>query len=135
MLASSTKETIMQFASVRIVTADVDRLVGFYEALLEAKATRPSPDIAEFRWGQTAFAISSEALVERFNAGVAAPAQNRSAILEFQVEDTDAVHARLSAGIEVAMPPATMPWGNRSMLLRDPDGNAVNIFARPASGR
>ena len=33
--------------------------------------------------------------------------------------------------VEVAMPPATMPWGNRSMLLRDPDGNAVNVFARP----
>jgi hypothetical protein len=21
------------------------------------------------------------------------------------------------------------PWGNRSMLLRDPDGNRINIFA------
>jgi SAM-dependent methyltransferase len=24
--------------------------------------------------------------------------------------------------------PSTMPWGNRSLLFRDPDGNLVNIF-------
>ncbi len=121
----------MQFASARVVTADVDRLVAFYEALLEMKATRFAPEFAEFRWGAVAFAISDQALVQRFNAGVAVPGQNRSAIIEFQVEDTDAAHARLGAEVEVVMPPATMPWGNRSMLLRDPDGNAVNVFARP----
>jgi hypothetical protein len=25
--------------------------------------------------------------------------------------------------------PTTMPWGNRSILFRDPDGNPVNLFA------
>jgi len=25
--------------------------------------------------------------------------------------------------------PTTMPWGNRSILFRDPDGNLVNFFA------
>ena len=121
----------MQFASTRIVTADVDRLVGFYEALLGMTATRPAPEFAEFRWGPVAFAISDLTLVQRFNAGAAVPGQNRSAIIEFQVDDTDAVHARLSADVEIVMPPTTMPWGNRSMLLRDPDGNAVNVFVRP----
>lgn len=32
--------------------------------------------------------------------------------------------------------PATMPWGNRSPLFRDPDGNLVNFFTpvtRPPS--
>ena len=24
--------------------------------------------------------------------------------------------------------PTTMPWGNRSLLFRDPDGNLVNFF-------
>jgi hypothetical protein len=24
--------------------------------------------------------------------------------------------------------PTTMPWGNRSILFRDPDGNFVNFF-------
>jgi len=124
----------MQFASVRIVTANVDRLVAFYEALLGAPATRPSPDFAEFRWGGVAFAISSEAMIQRFNAGAAIAASNRSAIIEFQVDDVDAVRAGLAADTDVAMPPADMPWGNRSMLLRDPDGNVVNVFARLSRG-
>ena len=120
----------MQFASVRIVTANVDRLVEFYEALLGASAMRPSPEFAEFRWNGVAFAISSQTLVMRFNAGAAIAGANRSAIIEFEVEDVDAVYGRLAADVEVAMEPATMPWGNRSMLLRDPDGNVINIFAR-----
>jgi hypothetical protein len=28
--------------------------------------------------------------------------------------------------------PTTMPWGNRSLLFRDPDGNLVNLFTRPS---
>jgi len=30
------------------------------------------------------------------------------------------------------MPPTTQPWGNRSMVFRDPGGNLVNVFSRPA---
>ena len=29
--------------------------------------------------------------------------------------------------------PTTMPWGNRSLLVRDPDGNLVNLFTRMSS--
>jgi uncharacterized glyoxalase superfamily protein PhnB len=41
----------------------------------------------------------------------------------------DAVHQNLADFIEdVVAEPATMPWGNRSLLFRDPDGNLVNFF-------
>ena len=30
--------------------------------------------------------------------------------------------------------PTTLPWGNRSLLLRDPDGNLVSFFT-PLPGR
>ncbi|MDX6235491.1 MAG: hypothetical protein QOG10_306, partial [Kribbellaceae bacterium] len=30
--------------------------------------------------------------------------------------------------LEFVQEPTTMPWGNRSVLLRDPDGNLVNLF-------
>ncbi|MBE1470623.1 hypothetical protein H4W33_009697 [Kibdelosporangium phytohabitans] len=32
---------------------------------------------------------------------------------------------------DVVTEPTTMPWGNRALLVRDPDGNLVNFFARP----
>ena len=29
---------------------------------------------------------------------------------------------------EFVSEPTTMPWGNRALLFRDPDGNLVNFF-------
>jgi len=52
-------------------------------------------------------------------------------MIEFQVDDVDALHEQAkSLDADIVMPPSDMPWGNRSMLLRDPDGNVVNIFVR-----
>ena len=31
-------------------------------------------------------------------------------------------------GNSLVQAPTTMPWGNRSLLFRDPDGNLVNFF-------
>ncbi|MGW0420296.1 VOC family protein [Streptomyces sp. NPDC003015] len=41
----------------------------------------------------------------------------------------NAGHARLAAqGVEVLKPPTSQPWGRRSVWLRDPDGNIVNLY-------
>jgi uncharacterized glyoxalase superfamily protein PhnB len=119
----------MRFASVRLVTNDVDALIAFYAMLTGTAATRLAPDFAEIRLDGLTLAISTERMIKQFNGGAATAANNRSAIIEFEVDDVDAVHRRLG-DVDCAMPPADMPWGNRSMLLRDPDGNVVNIFAR-----
>ncbi len=56
-------------------------------------------------------------------------ADNKSAILEFQVADVDKAFADLADVIgEPVLPPTTYFWGNRSLLFRDPDGNLVNFF-------
>ncbi|WP_181136087.1 WYL domain-containing protein, partial [Rathayibacter sp. AY2B1] len=57
----------------------------------------------------------------------------RSVVLGFEVTDVDRAFAELAPRSEdVVLPPSTMPWGNRSTLVRDPDGNVVNLFSRPA---
>jgi uncharacterized glyoxalase superfamily protein PhnB len=122
----------MKFASVRVVTRNIDGLVEFYQRLSGIEAVRPADGFAEMRFGGATLAISSERLIELFNAGAATAAANQSAILEFEVEDVDAVSERMNAsGTDIVMPTTLMPWGNRSLLLRDPDGNLVNIFSRP----
>ena len=122
----------MRFASVRVVTGQVDALVAFYARLAEVEAVHLAPGFAEIRLAGVTLAISSSELIERFNGGAIVPAANRSAMLELEVDDVEAVAARVEAlGAEIVQPPTTMPWGNRSMLLRDPDGAIVNIFARP----
>lgn len=54
---------------------------------------------------------------------------NRSAIIEFVVDDVDTAYEELLTGTdEVVAPPTTMPWGNRALLVRDSDGTLVNLF-------
>jgi catechol 2,3-dioxygenase-like lactoylglutathione lyase family enzyme len=61
--------------------------------------------------------------------GVARPADNHTVIIEFLVDDVDKAHQELAGLIDdVVQEPTTMPWGNRSLLFRDPDGNLVNFF-------
>lgn len=121
----------MKFASVRLVTRQFEALVSFYSRLSGTPATRLADGFAELRLDGATLAISEEGLVQRFNPGAATAASNRSAILEFQVTDVDRALALLGDAAEVVMPP-TVPWGNRSCLVRDPDGNPVNVFSKPA---
>lgn len=121
----------MNLLSIRIITSDVERLVGFYETVTGLAATRYTPDFAEITTAAATLAIGATRTLEPFGgAGVAQAAANRSAIIEFRVHDVDAHYLRLgpTLGDRVVQGPTTMPWGNRSLLFRDPDGNLVNLF-------
>lgn len=119
----------MKFISTRVITADVDRLVDFYEMVTEASAVWGNEFFAEIPTPIGTLAIGSDKTVPLFGDRSAEPASNRSAILEFIVDDVDAEYERLRGRIgEVVTKPTTMPWGNRALLFRDPDGNLVNLF-------
>ena len=119
----------MNFLSVRIITSDVSRLVEFYEAITGLSATRYTDDFAELATPACTLAIGSERTVALFGPGSARPADNHSCIIEFRVDDVDKDFARLGEVVsEFVQQPTTMPWGNRSLLFRDPDGNLINFF-------
>lgn len=121
----------MDFASIRIITDDVDRLAGFYELVTGTTASRPAPVFAEFRTPGGVLAIGSAATVAMLGEHAPQPGSNNSIIIEFLVDDVDAEFARLRESLDdVVLEPTTMPWGNRSALFRDPDGNLVNLFSR-----
>lgn len=122
----------MDFVSARIITENVAGLVAFYEQMTGRPAKWSTPDFAEVQVGPATLAIGSTRTVALFAPGSAHPATNRSVILEFQVADVDAVHTRLTGTVQTFVTePTTMPWGNRSLLLRDPDGNLINLFTPP----
>ena len=126
----------MNLVSVRIITADIDRMVDFYARVTGAAIDRPVPDFAELRTPGGTLALGSTRTVGLFGPGAAEPAANLSMIVEFLVEDVDAAYASLQRWVTTFVnEPTTMPWGNRSLLLRDPDGNLVNLFspATPAA--
>ena len=119
----------MDFVSIRIITGDVSRLVGFYEMATGAKASWSNEDFAELRTKCATLAIGSTRTVGLFAPGAARPADNRTVIIEFLVDDVDGVYKELAGFVEdFVNEPTTMPWGNRALLVRDPDGNLVNFF-------
>ncbi|MEV6663761.1 VOC family protein [Streptomyces nigra] len=119
----------MEFVSVRMITADVARLVAFYERALGVPATWATEEFAELRTPGAALAIAGTGTVPLFAPGSARPAANQSVIVEFLVDDVDRVHQNLTGFVsDVVAGPTTMPWGNRSLLFRDPDGTLVNFF-------
>ncbi|MET7290147.1 VOC family protein [Streptomyces sp. NPDC005573] len=119
----------MNFVSIRVITEDVARLVDFYERATQVTATWANEDFAELRTDSATLAIGSTRTVPLFAPGSARPADNRSVILEFLVDDVDSVYKNLSGFVEdFVNEPTTMPWGNRALLFRDPDGNLVNFF-------
>ena len=119
----------MEFASVRVITDDIKRLVKFYEDVTGLAPTWYTPDFAELATPACTLAIGSTGTVALFSAGAARPADNHTAIIEFRVDDVDGEYRKLkTVASEVVQEPTNMPWGNRSLLFRDPDGNLINFF-------
>lgn len=115
--------------SVRIITDDVARLATFYEQVTGSAAQWFTPDFAELATPNGTLAIGSTRTVALFGVGSARPADNHTVIIEFLVDDVDEVYARIGQlPLDLVGEPTTMPWGNRSLLFRDPDGNLVNFF-------
>jgi catechol 2,3-dioxygenase-like lactoylglutathione lyase family enzyme len=121
----------MDLVSIRVITGDINRLVGFYEKVTGVQAVWGNENFAEVRTAHGTLAIGSTRTVPLFAPGSARPADNHTAIIEFLVADVDALYEELKAVVQdFVNVPTTMPWGNRSLLFRDPDGNLVNFFTR-----
>lgn len=127
--------TTNRLASIRIITADIHPLVDFYALVTGVEPQWATPEFAELRWSASTLAIGSTATLAPFGGDtIAQAAANRTVIVEFQVDDCDAEYERVRASnpsVTVAQAPTTMPWGNRSALLRDPDGGLINLFTPP----
>ena len=118
----------MKFAYTRLVTDDVESLAAFYERLIGPPA-HGDDQYVELRPEGAILALVSRKAAEFMHGGSWDAAANRSAILEFSVDDVDAERERLDGFVtDWIQEPKDMAWGNRSMLFRDPDGNAINFF-------
>jgi len=115
--------------SMRIITADIRRLVQFFEDATGTTAEWATDDFAEVKSESFTLAIGSTRTLAFFGEGVAQPGYNKSIIIEFLVENVDDDYERIKdLTSDIVQKPTTMPWGNRSLLFRDPDGNLINFF-------
>lgn len=90
-----------------------------------------SDDYVEFRMNGGTLAICSQRSIDLYGAGAAVAENNRTAIIEFEVDDVGSERPSLRCLVSgFVLEPTTQHWGNRSMLFRDPDGNLINFFTR-----
>ena len=108
-----------------IVTANLERTLAFYTGLLGATETeRVPPEGPVFylglRIGDSDLGLVSDERVAEARAG--------RILLSIEVPDIDALLPRVEElGGSVTGGPTDMPWGQRVVHLRDPDGNVVNL--------
>ncbi|HEV2933240.1 MAG TPA: VOC family protein [Streptosporangiaceae bacterium] len=135
----------MDLVQCRIVTDDVAGLAGFYATLLGVPAAL-NEYYVEIQAGPASVGFSRRRFTEAdapcgrapggrapggCASGARASGRRDGIILDFVVEDVDAEYARIaSLSVDWVMLPTTQPWGNRSMIFRDPAGNLVNVFSR-----
>lgn len=122
---------MINLVSIRIITEDVSKMLEFYEQITQIKGIRFTEDFAELQTAYVTLAIGSTRTLQFFGGTeVAKAAENRSAIIEFITDDVDRIYQERSGFLATCLvqEPTTMPWGNRSLLFRDPDGNLVNFF-------
>jgi hypothetical protein len=117
----------MDCVSIRSITGDIARLTGFDPEATGVPASWSSEDFAELRTSCAALATGSTGAVPPF---APAPPPGRPPHRDHRVP-------RRRHGWRAPEPgrprrgfvtePAAMPWGNQSLLFRDPGGNLVNF--------
>jgi len=138
----------MELAQCRLVTDDVEGLAGFYARLLGVP-TALNEYYVEIQAGSASVGFSRRRFTEQQQAHRPAapvavgsgpagsdpagsgPDRRDDIILDLLVDDVDAEYPRIATlDVDWVMPPTTQPWGNRSMMFRDPAGNLINVFSR-----
>ncbi len=119
-----------------LISKDIQTMAVFYQRVLEIAPQFTGETYAEFKTGNGTLSIFDSRAQESYIPGSAESSANRSAILEFSVEDVDREYTRLQSIVKTwVKPPTTQPWGTRSIYFRDPDGNLVNFFAAAKAKR
>ena len=118
----------MKLASVRLIAADIKAMVAFYEMVTQRQADWLAPVFAELVTPTATLAIGAAETVALFQPGSAEPGANRSAVVEFQVEDIEAEFRRLEDKAALVHAIKLMPWGNKAFQFRDPEGTLVGFY-------
>ena len=119
----------MNLASLRIISPEIKRLVQFYEKVTNLSARWYTEDFAEINAATCTLAIGNIRTLSLFGKDLTHTGLNNSVIIEFRVANVDEQYEKIKDLLsDIIQEPTTMPWGNRSLMFRDPDGNVINFF-------
>ncbi|GAA0575951.1 VOC family protein [Paractinoplanes ferrugineus] len=122
---------------VNVYTRDIEAAIRFYRDLLGLAErfrtpTEGAPEHVEFRAGGFTLGLGSVEAARRVHGIDAEPGRPAMALV-FWTDEVDREFARLvAAGVPVVIAPHDAGNDNRSAVVRDPDGNLVEIVAKVA---
>jgi lactoylglutathione lyase len=122
-------------ALVNLYTRDIEAGIRFYRDLLGFVETFRTPtdgvpEHVELRLGGFTVGLGTVEAARRVH-GVEAEPGRPAMVLVIWAEDVDKAFERLvAAGVPASQPPHDAGNGNRNALLRDPDGNLVEIVSK-----
>lgn len=124
----------MTLASTVLLTDQIERLASFYGELLQKEPTWYREDYAAFETpGSTLALFTVDGHDEHIRRGAAVAGENQSMKIELEVQSIGDTYRRLQGHDEtynwVRSPPAEMPWGTEIVVLRDPDGHLIELYA------
>ena len=108
----------MKLFGVCLATHNVETMVGFYTKVFGYPPVVDGPDHRFLDAQLIVFALDEAERASATRAGMI-----------YLVGDVDAEYTRLHALGIAHDPPTDKPWGVRSFVIRDPDGNTVSFFA------
>lgn len=129
--------TAAKISMFGIVSDNLPRTLAFYRRLgLDIPPEADSePHVEVTLPGGIRLAWDTPETVRSYDPGWKAPAGGHRFAIAFEYPDPEAVDAAyaelVAAGCEGHLPPWDAVWGQRYAIIKDPDGNAVDLFAAP----
>jgi lactoylglutathione lyase len=126
---------INQIALITIVTDDVPRLAAFYRDVLGFTAKTDMGGYVEFHNDGVRFALCTRSILREASGHASYEETPRGQHFELAFPcaspaEVDRVYAEAVArGAVPVHAPADMPWGQRTAMFADPDGNIHEFFA------
>jgi lactoylglutathione lyase len=122
-------------AMVNLYTRDIEAGIRFYRDLLGFEETfrtprEGTPEHVEVRLDGFTVGLGTVEAARRVHGVEAAPG-SPAMVLVVWTDDVDKAYSELiAAGVPPVQPPHDTGNNNRNALLRDPDGNLVEIVAK-----
>ena len=126
---------INQIALVTILTDDVPRLAAFYRNVLQFEVKQDMGGFVEFHHDGVRFAVCARSILHEASGHASYTEAHRGQAFELafpcvEPVEVDRMYAEIMArGATPIHAPDNMPWGQRTAMFADPDGNIHELFA------
>jgi len=123
----------VRFNMIGVFVSDLQETIGFYQDVIGLKVKETGESYAEFEHEGIRFAVFERAKVPEWLGLEPVYPSGVNGTFELAIDlpyfkDVDSKFAQLvNAGAKPVMEPKDMPWGQRSCMLADPDGNLIEI--------